>query len=283
MLDVWVCATCHSINRERDARCYHCHGPRQAATGEGEGRREERAIVARLTNPVRSTTGIAVVAALLVVFAVALDLRSAWDELQAVPTLEGLLDRMAGGEALPPNAMSDAFAAVNAGALLELATAVAALVGLAAWLALSVGNIPGLGGGTPSMSPAWAFVSTLIPVVNFRRVPRILQEVLYRADPRGGGLLILAIAWVGLVGSWVVAWVSNVYLEVRIDADAFNSATPADFIASVRPLLGVAVGVDLIASAMTAVGALALILIVVLVEIRTARRNQAIDAALGPR
>ena len=30
MTDIWVCSTCHSINRQRNDRCYKCGGPQSA-------------------------------------------------------------------------------------------------------------------------------------------------------------------------------------------------------------------------------------------------------------
>lgn len=48
MTDIWVCGSCHSINRQRSKRCYKC-GAEQAvaATGEMASHRQEQAIALR--------------------------------------------------------------------------------------------------------------------------------------------------------------------------------------------------------------------------------------------
>ncbi len=74
MLDVWVCASCHSINRERAARCYKCDAPRAQATGEGEGSRPRRALLARMASPYRSTIELAVLAGVFLLIFVGVEI-----------------------------------------------------------------------------------------------------------------------------------------------------------------------------------------------------------------
>ena len=83
---------------------------------------------------------------------------------------------------------------------INLAIVVPALVFFGAWLGRVVANVPALGGGIPGTSPARALVNTLIPLVNLKTVPGMIQDVLYRLDPKGGGFFMVMIAWIGLVG-----------------------------------------------------------------------------------
>jgi hypothetical protein len=64
MTDVWVCGECHSINRQRDSRCYKC-GAKQAAaaTGELATHRQEQAIVTRTLVSYRPALPLAIAAA----------------------------------------------------------------------------------------------------------------------------------------------------------------------------------------------------------------------------
>jgi Domain of unknown function (DUF4328) len=286
MLDVWVCGSCHSINRERDARCYRCHEKRSGAPDEsgrsGSERREERAIVARITNPVRSSLELGVLAALLILIVVGLEVRTTMIELQAAPAFAAELDRIAAGGSVNAAALDAAVVQLDQNILPTVVAFGAALLAFAAWLAICVGNIPGLGGGTPSISPMWAFVSTVVPFLTFRRVPRILQEVLYRSDPRGGGVLILVVAWIGLIGSWIAIRLVNVYIGTRIDSDAANSDSVAELAGSIRSLFDKAVLVDVAFTVMIVVGAIALLGTMATIERRTAARNREIEAALGP-
>jgi hypothetical protein len=74
MLDVWVCSTCHSINRERSTTCYKCGSPRPRSTGVGEGLRPHRAIQARLVSGHKDTTTLAVLTAFLILVVVGLEI-----------------------------------------------------------------------------------------------------------------------------------------------------------------------------------------------------------------
>src|SRR6476646_8201468 len=66
MTDIWVCATCHSINRQRVSRCYKCGGSRDKATGEGSTMRVEQALANRTVVPYRSAWFRGAVAAVLI-------------------------------------------------------------------------------------------------------------------------------------------------------------------------------------------------------------------------
>jgi hypothetical protein len=282
MLDVWVCGNCHSINRERATVCYKCGGPREKATGEGEGLRPARAIQARLSSGYRSTIELAMVASVAILLVVAAEIYTTILERQSLVTVFGLLDGLEAGGPFDPAAWDAAFAQLDALDLPTLGVFVLALVAFAAWLSVMVGDIPGLGGGEPSVTRLGTFVWAVIPVVNFRRIPKIIQEVLYRLDPRGGGVFLVGLAWIGLVGSWLVNRVVGLYLNARIHFDALNADSVAAYARSSRELLQWAFDLDVVTTAMISLGALTLIVIIIQVERRAAARNREIEATLGP-
>jgi hypothetical protein len=281
MLDVWVCGSCHSINRERATACYKCGGPREKATGEGEGLRPVRAIQARLRSGYRSTTELAIFAAFAILVVVGAEIYATVLERQSMVTVFGLLDGIAAGGSFDRGAWEAAFVPLDAIGLPTLGVFVIALLGFAAWLSVMVGNVPGLGGGEPSVTRLGTFVWAVIPVVNFRRIPKIIQEVLYRLDPRGGGVFLVGLAWIGLVGSWLVARVVGIYLNTRLATDAINAESLAGYARSSRELLEWAFDVDVLTTLMIAFGAVMLIVIMVQVERRAAARNREIEATLG--
>lgn len=281
MLDVWVCGTCHSVNRERADRCYKCGGPRSDATGQGSEFRQERAIQARLVAPVRNTLPLALVAIAFILCVVGFEIATTVIEVQTAPQLTAALDEVLAGGVLDP-APFDAFTAgLDTYALPTLACFLAAWLGLAAWLSVSVANIPGLGGGEPPVGPVQTFIYALIPGYTFRHVPRIIQALLYRSDPRAGGVLVAGLAWLGLVGSFVVSYVAGLYLDTRLRTDAFNAGSLDEFIRSARGLLDGALVVDVVSTAMIVVGALALVVTILRIEQRRVARDREIDAALG--
>ncbi len=71
MTDIWVCGSCHSINRQRGKRCYKCGAAQEAAaTGEMANLRQEQAIISRTVVAYRPALALALAATLfLLVFA----------------------------------------------------------------------------------------------------------------------------------------------------------------------------------------------------------------------
>jgi hypothetical protein len=281
VLDIWVCSSCHSINRERATTCYKCGAPRAAATGEGEGLRSSRAIVARLGSPYRSTVELALLAGLFLLIFVAIELWSTVWEAGWVPQVKSLLDGIAAGGAFDEAAWDAVVNARDPLAIPTLAAYLIATVAFGAWLALSVANIPALGGGEPRVSSVRAFVSSVIPFYNLRKVPAIVQEVLYRVDPRRGGVFMVGLAFIGLAGSWIVGRILGIYIDTRIATEAFNASSAADYATRVRPLIDLAFAVDVLVSGLIALGAVMLVVIMVEAERRAAARNREIEAELG--
>ena len=281
MLDIWVCSSCHSINRERATTCYKCAAPRAAATGEGEGLRSSRAIVARLGAPYRSTLELAVLAGLFLLIFVGIELWSTAVEASWVPQVKSLLDGIAAGGSFDQPAWEAVVDARDPLAIPTLAAYLIATVAFGAWLALSVANIPALGGGEPPVSSVRAFLSSVIPFYNLRKVPGIVQEVLYRIDPRRGGVFMVGLAFIGLAGSWLVGRILGLYLDARLGAEAFNATSLADYAERVRPLIDLAFIVDVIVGGLIALGAVMLVVIMFEAERRAAARNREIEAELG--
>jgi uncharacterized protein DUF4328 len=283
MLDVWVCSNCHSINRERAAVCYKCGAPREQATGEGAGMRPVRAIHERLVNGYRSTVELAILTSALILVVVFVEIYRTIVESGTTNAVYRLLDDLIAGGAFDRAAWEAPLAATDRLALPTIVAFVAAIAAFATWLSVTVGNVPGLGGGEPSVTPVRAFAWSVIPVVNLRRIPQILQEVLYRLDPRAGGVFMVGLAWIGLVGSWIVARIVGLYLDARIQFDAADADSLPEFAQSLKQLLEGAFILDVVTTAMISFGSIMLIVIIVQIERRAAARNREIEAELATR
>lgn len=281
MLDIWVCSSCHSINRERAVKCYKCGAPRAVATGEGDGLRTGRAIAARLGGSYRSTFELAAFAAVfLLVFAGI----QAWSTIQAAgwtAQAKGLLDTIAAGGPFDVAAWDAIVRADDARSLASFAAYMIAMVAFGGWLAVSVWNIPALGGGTPRVSVGRAFLSSVIPLYNLRKVPGIVQEVLWRTDPRRGSVFLVGLAWVGLFGSWLAARVVGFYINLRIGSEAENASSVADLAGRLKPLMDLGFILQVVVSGLVGMGAVILVVIIVEAERRAAARNREIEAKLG--
>jgi hypothetical protein len=147
------------------------------------------------------------------------------------------------------------------------------LLFFALWLSRVVSNVPALGGGIPNTTPGRAFVYTLLPVVNLLKVPAMVQDVLYRLDPKGGGRFMVGIAWFGLVGSAIISFIAGWYLNLRTTFDTASAASPAKAMEALRPLLT--------ASFLIAIGSLVLILLMVRIERRSRARDAEVRDAAG--
>ena len=60
---------------------------------------------------------------------------------------------------------------------------------------------PGPGRGHPGHIACRGVPHTLIPVRNLWKVPGIITDVLYRLDPKAGGVFMVGVAWLGLSGA----------------------------------------------------------------------------------
>ena len=281
MLDVWVCSNCHSVNRERSSSCYKCKASRDQATGQGANFRQDRAIQARIIAPVRNTFPLALVVIMFLLAVVGFEIATTVIEVETTPALTAAIDAMASGAPLD-TAPIDAFTAgLDTYSLPTIVAFLAGWLALAAWLSLSVANMPGLGGGPPPVDPGQAFVYTLIPIYTFKHVPRVFQALLYRLDSRAGGALVAGFGWFSIFGAWLLSWLATRYLNVRIASDIHNASTVQEVLAGFHDLINGALLVDVITTGMVAAGVVALVVTMVRIELRREARNKDVETALG--
>jgi hypothetical protein len=193
----------------------------------------------------------------------------------------GQLDLLKASGAFDQGALDARLANAGRLDLVGLAVVLPALLFFAAWLSRVVSNVPALGGGVPGASPWRAFVTTLIPVTNLRTVPGIIQDVLYRLDPKAGGLFMIGIAWFGLVGSWIFSYFASRYVNLRVTFDIRNATSLDQAIESLRTLLTAALIIDIVTGVLIAIGAVVLIMLMVRIERRSRARDAEVRALAG--
>lgn len=107
----------------------------------------------------------------------------------------------------------------------------------------------------------------------------MLQDALYRLDPTAGGLFLVATAWVGLVGSWIIAFIGGWYLDIRTTFDVMNATSLEEVVGSFRGLFNAAVILDVVTGTLIAIGAVVLILVMFRIELRSRARDREIRRA----
>jgi predicted ester cyclase len=277
MTDIWVCGSCHSLNRLRAARCYKCGAAQKTtATGDMATHRQEQAIAMRWVVPYRPAAALGMVASFFLLGVAAISVTLALESLRFQVFANQQFDLLA-----TTGRMDEAaYAAVTLG-LVRLAIILPTLLFFAAWLSRVVANVPALGGGVAGTSPWRAFSTTLIPILNLRTVPGTIQDVLYRLDPKAGGFFMVAVAWVGLVGSWLIAVIASRYLTLRVVFDLSNANSRQEALDAARGLVTAATIVDLATAVMIAAGAVVLILLMIRIERRARARDAEIRQAAG--
>jgi hypothetical protein len=282
MTDIWVCANCHSINRQRGKRCYKCHADQEtAATGEMATLRQEQAIASRRVVRYKPAAALGLAASFFLLGLVVVAIVGIVDSIGLSRFFDTELKVFETTGKLNDVAIDARLAASGRLGLISLAVIVPTLFFFGAWLGRVVGNVPALGGGLPGTSPARAFVNTLIPVVNLWTVPGMVQDVLYRLDPKGGGLFMLAIAWVGLVGSWVLSYVAGWYLELRVTYDLLNATSVKEAVGTLRTLFTAALIIDVVTGILISLGAVVLIMLMVRIERRSRSRDAEVRVVAG--
>ena len=282
MTDVWVCGECHSINRQRDSRCYKCGAKQEAvATGELATHRQEQAIALRSVVAYRPALPFAIAAAVFLFGLAAVAVAGMANSFSIFRFASQQLDVLKAGGALDRAAWARMESSDDALGIVQLAIIVPLLVFFGLWLSRVVANVPALGGGIPGMTPANALIRTLIPGVNLRTVPGVIQDVLYRLDPTGGGFFMVAAAWVGLVGSSVIRVFARWYLNARTFGDVVNARSLDEAIESVRTDVTAAVAVDIVTGILIALGALILIALMIRIELRSQARDAEVRAVAG--
>jgi hypothetical protein len=286
MTDVWVCANCKSINRLRDTRCYSC-GQRQEevalASEHTPNIRLAEATAHRTVRGYESSAPFAIAAGLLIIVVAAMGLWLLVESLRGMDVLRDAFVQavITGNDAAldPLLAEQQRLASPSALRLLLLLLAVLAF-GL--WLSRVRLNIPALGGGTPGWGPWKALLYPLIPIVNLVRVPVMVQDALYRLDPRGGGLGMVFLAWIGFVGSWIVSVVGTAIIVSAFIGTAISAATADALADAFGSMLDQTVILSIITEIMTAAGAVLLVIIMARIEGRASARDDEIRAQLGP-
>ena len=279
MTDIWACSSCHSINRQRDQRCYRCGARQDEATGEMADVRAQLALQTRAVVPYRSSWLRAVVASAFIAAVAVLGIVVLVLSLDAVWFLRDQIDiAVQTGEIDQAEFVRRAAPALVPG-LAQQVCALGALVFFAAWLSRAVENVPALGGGTPGTTPTKALVYPFIPIVNLIKVPPMIQDVLYRLDPKAGGFFMILIAWVGLVGSAIVSVVVDWWVNIRIASIARNATTLGEAIEDLRAAFDIQIYVDIATTIAVSIGAVILVVVILRIERRARARDREIRAA----
>jgi hypothetical protein len=277
--DIWVCATCHSINRQRNDHCYKCGSPQaEAETGSMADLRVEAALANRTVVRYRSSWLRALVASVLILTFAALSIILLVASLDAAAWLrEQLPIIVAGGSFDEAGYLRQVEGLVIPG-LMHTGIAIAALLAFSAWLSRVTSNIPALGGGLPGTTPTKAFIYPLIPIFNLFKVPPMIQDAMYRVDPRSGGFFMIAAAWFGLVGSWLISFFVGWWVNLRL-ATAFTSRSQGELLGTVTNAFDVQFALDVVTTCMVSAGAVILVLVIIRIERRSIARDAEIQAA----
>ncbi len=286
MNDIWVCATCNSVNRQRSSSCYKCHAPQEQATGAMADHRIEAAVIQRTAARYRSSWLLFFIASTLIaavaVFGIVLLIASFAD----VPWYREQITAIANGAPLNEAALDERARRLAGPGFAHFVLAALALLAFSTWLSRVISNIPVLGGGTPGTTPTKAFIYPLIPIWNLIKTPGMIQDALYRLDPQAGGFFMVLIAWIGLVGSWLVSFIAGWVLSARLVGDIVGAETQTAVGDAFTSYFDGSVAVDVATSLMVAAGAVVLILVMARIERRARHRDAEIRsltlAALPP-
>lgn len=279
MTDIWVCGTCSSINRQRDSRCYKCGAKQEGATGALADVRTGLALQSRVRVRYRSSLLWAIIAAAFILAVAVLGIVTLLLSLDAMAYLRDQVGAALSTGTLDRAELVRRSAPAVVPGLARTVSAIGALLFFAVWLSRVVTNIPSLGGGTPVTTPAKAFVYPFIPIVNLVKVPPMIQDALYRLDPKAGGLFMILLAWVGLVGSAIVSFVMNWWVNLRVASVARNARTLGEAIADIRSAFDMLYLVEIVTTLMISAGAVILVMVMFRIEARARTRDREIRKA----
>ena len=281
--DVWVCGTCHSINRQRGSSCYKCGAPQSGAINAIADVRTELAIQTRASVPFRSSLLRALVAAAFIVVYAVLGVVVLFESLAVTLYVRNEIPAIMQGELDSAELLRLASPAIVP-ALLASICGIGALVFFAAWLSRVIMNVPALGGGTPNTTPTKAFVYPLIPFWNLFKTPPMIQDALYRLDPKAGGFFMILVAWIGLVGSAIIGFLAGWWVNLRIATVATSSQSFGEAITIVQGAYDMQLLVDILTTLMSSLGAIVLVMIMFRIESRARARDIEIrKSAAAPR
>lgn len=283
MTDIWVCGTCHSINRQRDSSCYKCGAPQSGAINALVDVRTDLAIQTRARVPYRSSLIRGLLAAILIVAYAVLEVVTLFESLPAIQFLRTQIPAIMQGQLDSAEILRRSAPAVGPAVLASI-SGIAALLLFAAWLSRVVMNIPALGGGTPGTTPTKAFVYPLIPFWNLLKTPPMIQDALYRLDPKAGGFFMILIAWIGLVGSAILGFLVGWWVNLRIASVGTSARSLGEAVTMVQGAVDMQILVDIITTLMSALGAIVLVMILFRIESRARARDREIRrSAAAPR
>jgi hypothetical protein len=283
MTDIWVCSTCHSINRQRGSSCYKCGAPQSAAVEVLADVRTELAMQSRAAVPYRSSILRAIVAAAFIVAYAVLGVIVLVQGLAVTQYLRDEMPNIYNGQVDNAEIIRLAAPAVVP-ALVQAICGLGALLFFAAWLSRVVMNVPSLGGGTPRTTPTKAFIYPLIPFWNLFKTPPMIQDALYRVDPKAGGFFMILVAWVGLVGSAILGFLVGWWVNLRIATIPGNAPRREDAIVDIQNAYDTQIVVDVVTTLMASAGAIVLVLIMFRIEGRARARDGEIrKIAAAPR
>jgi len=200
--------------------------------------------------------------------------------LSAEQAVRSQITAILDGAAYDPASLAAQLDPAAAAELVRLVVLVAAVIAFGAWLSRVIANIPVLGGGLPSTSPLRAFIYTLIPLWNLIKVPGILQDALYRVEPRAGGFFMVAAAWFGLVGSWIVSFFGGWVIGFSLVRAVVDAPTKEAAVQALQGSIDQSFALDALTSAMVVIGALILVLLIIRVERRCAARDAEVRATV---
>lgn len=285
MTDIWVCATCLSVNRERNDRCYKCGAAKADGADAGPALRVRAAVTNRATIPYHSAALFALVASILILAVAAMGIVILIASLDSAAIVREQITIVINGGTVNEAAIDAQDAALTTPSLIRFVLLVAAVIAFAIWLNRVISNIPALGGGQPKTTPMQALIYPVIPIWNLVKVPGMVQEALYRVEPQAGGLFMVAFAWFGLVGSWIISFLGGIFLGIglasRIVSVASTPGSTRRQLADVlQSSLDQGFALEIVTSALVAMGAVVLVVLILRIERRSAARDAEIRAVV---
>ena len=248
---------------------------------QGPDVRVASAVAERAARGYASSMPIALVTAALILAVAGLGLVLMVLQLQAIPAMrQAFLSAVSTGSSAPLDAYALEQLRLVVPSMVRSGLVVLAVLGFGLWLSRVVLNIPALGGGTPRWGPWKAFLYPIIPIVNLIKVPGMVQDALYRLDPKAGGLFLVLAAWIGFFGSWLVGIVGGWMITGAAVDSVMRAGTVEGALNAFGSMLDQASVLTLITELMVATGAVLLVVIMLRIEGRAAARDREIRAAV---
>jgi hypothetical protein len=193
MAGIWLCADCHSANRDGAARCYKCRARR------GSGEMYDATAAMAVDNAVKAT-GYLVAAArtgaryrktwLLAALFVPLSILNTVIEFVRY----GAELRLLQGNGVVVGTRAEMWLIGNIG-LWNLLVSLAGTFVWALWIALVVANVPALTARWTPHTPLGAFMSVWVPILNLKRPYTVVRNVLQVLLPGRFAPRLIVLGW----------------------------------------------------------------------------------------